>query len=125
MLNSSMAKRTKSELVQTRFKERTRRKTYFREWRKYRGMTLEEAAPLADMTAGNLSAMERGAQGYTQDGLERLADAYRVPTGWLLDADPFSNESILAIWERAKDEDRAKIVDIAQTIIGKVGSNQR
>lgn len=104
------------------FKIRIRRKTFFRAWRKKRRMTLEQAAEKAGMTAGNISAMERGAQGYTQDGLESLSDAYGVPPGWLTDVDPASVSDILPIWERAKPGDRKKIVDIAETIVGKPGN---
>jgi|SRR5437868_7164023 len=108
--------------VTTRFKARVRRRTFFKEWRKHRGLTLERAAELAGMTAGNLSAMERGAQGYTQDGLEALADAYKTSPGWLTDVDPTRDESLMPIWESAKPADRQKIVDIARTIIGKTGT---
>lgn len=120
-LNYSMAKRTTKRVI-PRFKNRTRRPTFFKDWRKKRGMTLERAAELAGMTPGNLSAMERGAQGYTQDGLEALAEAYGVPPGWLTDADPNKLDSILSIWEGAKPADRQKIVDIAKTIVGKTGT---
>lgn len=108
--------------VTPRFKERVRRPTFFKQWRKKRGMTLEVAAEKAGMTPGNLSAMERGAQGYTQDGLESLADVYGVPPGWLTDADPNKLEGILPVWESAKPADRLKIIDIAKTIIGKTGT---
>lgn len=112
MLNSSMAKKT----IPTAPK---RRRTFFREWRKYRGMTLEVAAGDAGMTAGNLSAMERGAQGYTQDGLEALAKVYRCDPGQLLTIDPTKGDAIWPIWELANPSDRSKIVDIAKTIVGK------
>jgi transcriptional regulator with XRE-family HTH domain len=112
-----MAKR-----VTTRLKIPQRRRTFFREWRKYRDLTLEAAAERAGMTAGNLSAMERGAQGYTQNGLEALADAYRCDPGQLLTVDPTKEDAIWSIWELAKPGDRQKIVDIAKTIIGKTGS---
>jgi transcriptional regulator with XRE-family HTH domain len=108
--------------VVPRFKTRVRRRTFFKEWRKARGMTLEKAAEAAGMTAGNLSAMERGAQGYTQDGLEALADVYRTSTGWLLDVDPTKDDAIMPIWESAKPADRQKITDIARTIVGKTGT---
>ena len=36
------------------------------------------------MTAGNISAMERGAQGYTQAGLEALAGVYECDPGQLI-----------------------------------------
>ena len=106
--------------VISRLKER--RRTFFREWRKHRGYTLELAAELAGMTAGNISAMERGAQGYTQDGLEALAEAYRCEPAHLLNVNP-GTADIWSIWEHAKVGDRQKIVDIARTIVGKTGTN--
>src|SRR5262245_58290340 len=46
-----------------------RRRHYIREWRKFRGLTLEQVAQRAGMSAGNLSQLERGAQGYSAEGL--------------------------------------------------------
>lgn len=121
LLNYGMTKRP-TKRPGPAFKRRARRKHFFKAWRKYRKMTLEYAAEKAGMSAGNISAMERGAQGYTQDGLESLADVYGVPSGWLIDLDPFSASDIISIWERAKPSDRKKIVDIAETIVGKPGT---
>jgi len=98
-----------------------RRRTYFREWRKYRGYTLERAAELSGMSVGNISAMERRTQAYTQDGLEALARAYRCEPGQLLTVDPNTSD-IWSIWEVAKVGDRQKIVEIAKTITGKTGT---
>ena len=61
--------------------KRVRRPTFLKEWRKHRKLTLEVASQRAGMTAGNLSAMERGAQGYTQAGLEALARVYECEPG--------------------------------------------
>jgi len=121
MLNYSMTKRPapKKPIVTTRFKKVIRPpKQYFKQWRKYREMTLEQAAPLANMTAGNLSAMERGAQGYTPDGLEALADVYKTSPGWLLEVDPLEDRhGLLPIWDKADDTQRETIVDLAQTVV--------
>lgn len=108
--------------VTPRFKS-TRRRTFFREWRKYRGYTLEQAAELAGMSIGNISAMERGVQGYTQEGLERLAEAYRCEPAQLIMVDPTKDDALWSIWEHAKQGDRQKIVEIARTIVGKTGTN--
>jgi transcriptional regulator with XRE-family HTH domain len=120
-LSYGMTKRPVKRVV-PRFKTRVRRPTFFRQWRKKRNLTLEEAAEKAGMTPGNLSAMERGAQGYTQDGLEALAEAYGVPPGWLTDADPDKLDNLLPIWESAKPSERQKIVEVARTITGKTGT---
>ena len=93
-----------------------RHRTYFREWRKYRGHTLEVAAELSGMSVGNISAMERGAQSYTQDGLEALANAYRCEPGQLLSLDPEQCD-IWSIWEIAGADARRKIVEIARIIV--------
>lgn len=99
-----------------------RQKTYFKEWRKYRELTLEEAAELAGMTAGNLSAMERRAQGYTQSGLEALAAAYDCTPAMLLEVDPNKGNAIWTLWEKAKPSQRQQLVEIAATLVGKSGS---
>jgi transcriptional regulator with XRE-family HTH domain len=100
-----------------RFKAKARQRTYFKEWRKFRGMTLEAAAEAAGMTAGNISAMERGTQGYTQDGLEALAHAYKAEPAWLINTDPSKDEPMFAIWDRAKPAERNMIVEVARTIV--------
>lgn len=129
MLNYSMAKKIKTRpMVKPRFKIRNRRRTFFKAWRKKRGLTIIEAAELSGMSQGNISAVERGGegdpdgQGYTQDTLEALADAYKVPPGWLTDFDPNAAGDIVSIWQRAKPEDRKKIIEIATTIVGKTGT---
>ena len=103
--------------VVPRFKAKVRRRTFFKEWRKHRGLTLEVAAERAGMTAGNISAMERGTQGYTQDGLEALAFAYNAEPAWLLNVDPSKDDAIFSIWERAKPAERVMIVEVAKTIV--------
>jgi len=122
-----MTKRpTRKNLVTPRFKDVIRPpRQFFREWRKYRGMTLEEAAPQANMTAGNLSAMERGAQGYTPEGLEALANVYRTSPGWLLEVNPLEDKpGMLSIWDRASDSEKEMIVNLAKTVVkGRTGTD--
>ena len=96
------------------------RNTYFRHWRKHRQMTLEIAAALAGMTAGNLSALERGAQGYTQRALEALATAYDTDPASLLSVAPTEPEADAiwsSIWDRATPDERRMLVAIAETIL--------
>lgn len=110
--NSGMAKK-----VVPRFRGQPRRRTFFREWRKYRGLTLEQASERAGMSVGNLSAMERGAQSYTQLGLEALAAVYDAEPGWLLNVDPTRDDAIWSIWERAKPGERDQIVAVARALV--------
>lgn len=109
--------------MRSRLPFRQRRKTFLREWRKYRGLTLEAAADRAGMTAGNLSAMERGAQNYTQAGLEAISEAYNAEPGWLLNVDPTKGDAIWSLWERAKPGERAQVEAVVRALIGNRAAN--
>lgn len=115
-----MAKRPSNPKVRTRFKEKQLRRQFFKQWRKYRQHTLEEAAELAGMTAGNLSAIERGEQGFSPEGLQALADAYGCDTGDLLNQDPFEQPGLRQTWDKATAAQRDLIVKLAQQVVGGV-----
>jgi DNA-binding Xre family transcriptional regulator len=93
------------------------RRTFIRQWREHRGLTLERLADRAGMTAGNLSQLERGNQGYTQNTLERLADALQTDVASLLMRDPTDSEALWSIWDQAKPGERRMLVDIAKTVV--------
>ena len=97
-----------------------RDRQFFRQWRKYRGLTLEQVEEKTGMTAGNISAMERGAQGYSPAGLQALADVYETSPGWLLEVNPLERDSpnLLSIWDNATDPQRKMIVELARTVVG-------
>lgn len=93
------------------------RKTFIHQWRKHRGLTLERLAARVGMTAGNLSQLERGNQGYVQETLERLADALQTDVASLLMRNPTDSEALWSIWEQAKPGEREMLVDIARTVV--------
>lgn len=61
--------------VKTNFK--TKRRTFIKQWRLDRKLTLERLAERIEVTAGALSQLERGDVGYTQPMLEALAAELR------------------------------------------------
>lgn len=87
-----------------------------KEWRAYRGLTQEQLAERVGMAVSNISQLEQGRQGYSQEGLEALADALQCDPGQLLTVDPSKTDAIWSIWEHAKPAERQMIVDIAKTI---------
>lgn len=93
------------------------RKTFIREWRKHRGLTLEQVAERAGMTPGNLSHLERGRQAYTQSALEALAEALNTDPASLLMRNPTQAEPIWSIWEQAKPGEKRQITEVAKAII--------
>lgn len=60
--------------VTSRFKQRGPRH-FIREWRKHRGLTLEQLAERVGLTHGAISQLERGETNYTQPTLEAIAEA--------------------------------------------------
>lgn len=116
--NFSMARR-----VVPRFKKAgVRRRIFLKQWREYRGLTQEQLADRVGWSVGNVSQLERGLQGYSQEGLEALAEALQCDPGQILNVDPSGDEAIWSIWERAKPGERQMIVEIARTVVKQTGS---
>lgn len=92
------------------------RRTYIREWRQFRTLTLEQLADRLEMTASHLSMLERGQRAYTQETLEGIAQALQTDPASLLMRNPMDGDAIWSIWDRAKAGERQMIVDIAKTI---------
>lgn len=99
------------------------RRTFIRQWREHRGLTLEQLADRVDMTPSHLSMLERGGRGYTQNTLEALAEALQTDAASLLMRDPTKDTAIWSVWEHARPGDRQKIVEIAKTITGRTGTD--
>lgn len=100
-----------------------RRRTFIAAWRKYRNLTQEQLAERVGMSVSNISQLEQGRQGYSQEGLEAIADALNCEPGQLLNVDPTKADAIWSIWELAKPGERKLIVDIAKSVTGKTGTN--
>jgi transcriptional regulator with XRE-family HTH domain len=98
-------------------RHRPRRRTFIRQWRQHRGLTLEQLAERLDMTASHLSMLERGQRSYTQETLEALADALTTDAASLLMRDPTDQDAIWSIWEQAKPGERRQIVEVAKALI--------
>lgn len=93
------------------------RRTFIREWRQFRNLTLEQLADRLEMTASHLSMLERGQRGYAQDTLEAIAEALQTDAASLLVRNPADPEAIWSVWEQAKPGERRQIVEIAKTLI--------
>ena len=106
----------------------THRKTFIREWRKYRGLTLDalasrlEEAGAHDVGASHLSMLERGQRAYTQATLEALADALRTDVASLLMRDPSQPDALWSIWDKAKPGERRNIEKAVRSAIKKTSA---
>ena len=64
---------------------------FIRQWRLFRGLTLEQLAERVGVTHGALSQLERGIINYTQPMLENLAFALQCEPADLIMRDPNSD----------------------------------
>jgi len=101
-----------SSMVKRRYQ-----RTFIREWRKYRKLTLEQLAGLVDMSPSHLSMLERSERGYTQETMEAIATALKTDVASLLTRSPTDPEGIYAVWEQAKPAQRRQIIEVARTLL--------
>lgn len=93
------------------------RRTFIREWRKHRKLTLERLAEAVDMTPSHLSMLERRERGYTQETLEKIAAALKTDVGSLLTRDPGQSDELEEVLKDAKPGQRRQIIEIAKTLL--------
>jgi transcriptional regulator with XRE-family HTH domain len=92
------------------------RRTYIRQWRQHRNLTLEKLADRVGMTASALSYLERGQSAYTQETLERLAEALMTDPASLLMRNPEDDEAIWSIWDQASEGERRQIAALVRSL---------
>lgn len=99
-----------------------RRRIFLKEWREYRNLTQEALADRVGWSVGNVSQLERGLQGYSDEGLALLADALQCTPGQILDVDPTNDDAMWSLWERAKPGQKRILLDTAKEMVVKTGT---
>lgn len=103
--------------VKTRLKEDGKPRHFIRQWRKKRGLTLEQLAGRLDVATSSISQLETGKQGYSQPMLEAIADALQTEPASLLMRDPTHEDAIWSIEERLKKvSDSRKLTEILAVV---------
>ncbi|MBX3504456.1 MAG: helix-turn-helix transcriptional regulator [Parvibaculum sp.] len=83
--------------------------SYFRAWRKFRGLTQEQLAERVEMSVSSISQVETGNQGWTDRTLMAFAYALGCEPGDLLRPPPTDNEeSEFETYVKRLDADRRK-----------------
>ena len=91
--------------------------SYLKEWRVFRNLTVEELAEAANLSTGNVSAIENHTQGYSAESLEALAQALKIDKATLLSIDPHTAGTIWSLWNQASPIEREQLTIIAKTLI--------
>ena len=71
----------------------TTKSIYIREWRKHRGLTLQDVADATGITHATIGRVERGKIAYTRDTIEAITAALNCLPGQLLSFPPNSAPS--------------------------------
>ena len=93
------------------------RPIFLREWRKFRGLTLQDLGARAGINHGNLSKMERGVLPYNQGSLERLAEALNTKPASLLSYDPSILDDFWRLWDGASDSQKLQIAGYIKELL--------
>lgn len=105
--------------------DRTYGKTFIREWRKYRGLSLRRLADRLEITGPNdsishasLGRIETGDQPYSQPILEALSAALNCSVTDLLSVDPFKEGEVVDLMRLINDKNRAQAIRVLQALTG-------
>jgi transcriptional regulator with XRE-family HTH domain len=90
-------------------------RTFFREWRKFRGYTQEQAAEMIGIDQSGLSRLERGSP-YNQAFLEAAAAAYRCEPADLLIRNPLIPDAVWSITDNLRKADPDELPRIKSVI---------
>lgn len=95
-------------------------RTNIRAWRKQRGLTLEQLGARVEMSAGNLSRLERGLIPYDQRILEAVADALNTDTASLVMRNPPNHveRELFEVIKGATPEKKIEITRVIKALIG-------
>lgn len=111
--------RARPRIDDVRMAQKTEQARHFiREWRKFRGLTLEELAERLNTTHATLSRIERGKMAYTQPLLERLAEELRTDPASLIMRDPNDPDGIWSVWDTLSVPERQQGVQLLRVIKG-------
>lgn len=94
------------------------RSTKIREWRKYRGLTIEQLANRIEMSAASLSYLERGKSAYTQGTLEALSEAMGTSPESLLSVDPKKEGEVIDLVRQINERDRPRAIQVLKAFTG-------
>ena len=106
-------------------KPRPRRRTFLREWRDANHLNQEQAAERIGITQATLSRIERGLHPYSQDFLEKAADAYNCEPQDLLMRNPLDKNAIWSITDnlrKATKAEREQAAAVIDALLKKAGN---
>jgi len=101
-------------------------KTYIREWREYRGLSLRRLADRIELDGqgesishASIGRIEKGEQPYSQPILEALAHALNCSVTDLLSVDPTKEGEVIDLVRLLNDAQRDQAIRVLKALTGK------
>jgi transcriptional regulator with XRE-family HTH domain len=95
---------------------RQRRRVFFREWRKHRGLTQDQVAERMGTTKTRVSLKETGKEPWDQDYLNSLAHILACDPIDLLARNPGDPEAPWAIWDALRPDQRKRAIRVLKAL---------
>ena len=95
---------------------------YIREWRKWKGLSLEALADNVPMDKGNLSKVERGLLPYNQEMVERIAFIIGVEPASIIGRDPTKDGKVIDLVQRLNPAQLETAERILVAAFGRTGT---
>lgn len=107
--------------------ERIFQRTYIKEWRQKRKLSLRRLAARMEVEPGgaeiishaSINRIEKGEQPYSQEVLEALAVALTTTPASLLEVNPFKEGEVIDLVRRLPDSKRADALDYLRYLAAK------
>ncbi|WP_112771605.1 helix-turn-helix domain-containing protein [Ensifer adhaerens] len=103
-------------------------KTFIREWREYRGLSLRRLAdrlelngPDETISHASIGRIENGQQPYSQPVLEAIASSLNVSVTDLLGVDPTKEGEVVDLMRMINDKNRAQAIRVLKALTGTDG----
>lgn len=117
--------RNNLRLYNIRMKKPTFKKTYIKEWRLHRGLSLRQLAARIEKEPGeelisfaSLGRIEKGQQPYSQPILEGLSRALDVSPSMLLEMNPERDGQVIDLVRHLNEEKREQAIKILKALAG-------
>lgn len=103
----------------------THSRWFLREWRKHRGYTQDRLGEMVGLSKPHISLLERGGRQYTQELLERFAEALQCSPAGLIMRDPTDGDAVWSIYETLSPPQRKQATALLRVIQGgKTGTDE-
>lgn len=89
---------------------------FIKQWRKFRGLTMQQLAERLELSVSTFSRIERYRQSPTLDLIGQISVQLDCSPGELITRDPSRPDDMWAVWNSMTAEERARVFAVAKAL---------